>query len=285
MAIDGMYKPTEEELELLKRWYAPDVSKEIASDRTNAYGMNVAQLAKEKEQADASNLEVASEDIDESPAPLSAQELDEISEQARQQGFDEGLVKGKEQGLANGYEEGYSQGVEQGVETGIAQGLEQGQQLIDQKIAVLDELVSQLQQPIEPQNQQIEQALVNLAMTLAQKVIHCEVEQNPKPLQQAIAQGLNLLGQQQPVTVKLHPQDMPHVQEVWSEQACHDRQINLMVDPSLEQGNCQLDSVSSSVSVDVASRCAQVFDDFVGQGAPETQDGPQDIEREKTDDA
>lgn len=287
MAIDGMYKPTEEELELLKRWYAPDVSTKIESNRTNAFGMNVAEMAQEKANIKEKKADVAVEDVSESPQPLSAQELDEISEQAKQQGFDEGLIKGKEQGIANGYEEGYSQGVEQGIEAGTQQGLEQAQQQIDQKLALLDSLLAQLSQPIEQQNQSIEQALVNLSLTLAEKVLHSEIQQNPGPLQQAIGEGLNLLGADKAIAIKLNPEDKQHIDQIWNEEACKTRRLSLIVDPSIAQGNCVLESNTSSVSIDMQERCAQVFDDFLAQEKPPQQtksSGPNKMQ-EPNDDA
>jgi len=276
MAIDGLYKPTEEELELLKRWYAPDVSKKIETSRTNALGMNISQLAQKKEVHAVQSSSVSVEDVEQAPTSLSAQDLDEISEQAKQQGFEEGLTKGKEQGMANGYEEGYSQGIEQGIEAGMAQGIEQGQEMIEQKLALLDGLLSQLQQPIDQQNEQIEQSLLNLSLTLAKKVIHSEIEQNPKPLQQAIAQGLNLLGGDTAITIKLNPNDMTHAQQIWDEQACQTRQLNLMVDPLIAPGDCTLESSTSSVSFNIEERSAQVFDDLLSQEKPSSKDSVDD---------
>ncbi len=271
MAIDGMYKPTEEELELLKRWYAPDVSTEIEPNRTNAFGMNVAELAQDKVKQQQNKTPVEVEDVSESPMPLSAKELDQISEQAKEQGFEEGLIKGKEQGLANGYEAGYQQGIEQGIEAGTAQGLEQAQASINQKLAMLDSLINQFKQPIEQQNLSIEQAMVNLSLCLAKKVIHTEITQNPEPLLQAIGEGLNLLGSDKGIEIKLNPDDLAHAQDIWDEKTCQSRQLNLLVDPSLRQGDCVLESATSSVSFDIEERCAQVFDDFVSQEKPTPQ--------------
>lgn len=263
MAIDGMYKPTEEELELLKRWYAPDVTKKIDERRTNALGMNRAQIAQT-----GVKREVAVEDVNESPAQLSAQELDAISAQAREQGFEEGLVKGKEQGLANGYEEGFSQGIEQGIEQGTKQGLETAQAQIDQKIALLDSLLAQLQQPIEQQQELVEQSLLNLTLTLAQKVVHTEIKQNPEPITSAISQGLNLLGNDSAITIKLNPQDVDSATDIWDEAAQQTRHLTFVSDPSLAQGDCVLESNASSVCFELSQRCHQVFDDFITQEPP-----------------
>jgi len=268
MAIDSTYKPTEEELELLQRWYAPDVSEKVSSSRTNAFGMNVADLAKKKDQLSQKESGVSVEDVEQSPGQLSAQELEAISEQAKEQGFEQGLAKGKEQGIAQGYEEGYSQGVEQGIDAGRTEGLAQAQSEIDQKLALLDSLLSQLNDPIEQKNKAIEQSLVNLSLTLAKKVIHSEVTQNPQPLQHAIGEALNILGTHNAITVKLHPEDMTHIQLVWDGDACDKRNLNLIVDPSLNQGNCLLESATSAVTLDLEQRCSQVFDDFVSQQSP-----------------
>jgi len=270
MAIDGTYKPTEQELELLQRWYAPDVAKKVDQQRTNAFGMSVAQLQKNKEKRIVSQSEVAVEDVEHSPAPLSATQLHEITEQAQEQGFEQGLAKGKEKGLAQGYEEGYSQGIEQGITTGTEQGLAQAQTLVDQKLALLESLLSQLSAPLAQQHEQIELALVNLSLTLAKKVIHTEISQNIEPLHHAIGQGINLLGKGSPINVALNPIDFEQISVMWDQQARDQHQLSFTPQPSINQGDCLVESSASSVSFDLASRSAQVFDDLLGQERPQT---------------
>lgn len=277
MPIDGTYKPTEQELELLQRWYAPDLTTKTDSQRTNALGMNVAKLNSGNI---ASSDKVTVEDVEHTPTQLSAQDLDAITQQAEEQGFEEGLAKGREQGLANGYEEGFSQGLEQGIEQGTKQGLEQAQQQIDEKLQFLTQLIEQFHHPIAHNNQLIEHSLVNLSLTLAKKVIQCEISQSSEPLYQAVSQGINLLGSQYPVTIKLCAEDLEHAHTLWDEQTRSGQKLTFVHDATIAKGSCLLESSASSVSFDLERRCAQVFDDFVAQERPQALDVEEPIAQE-----
>ncbi|MDP2559836.1 FliH/SctL family protein [Psychrobium sp. 1_MG-2023] len=262
-----MYKPSTEELELLKRWYAPDVTEKVAEDRTNALGMNVAELSQKKAVVEE---EVVTEDV-QAPSALSAQELEEITQQAQQQGFEQGLEKGIAQGIVQGHEEGYKQGVEQGVEEGREQGLATIQPELEHKLALIDSLLERLQTPLAKQEQEIEQSLLHLAMVLAKKVIHTEVKQHHEPIVQAVSEALVLLKDSSPLTLRLNPQDTEYLKQVWTEDEISQRHITLQLDPSLSDGDCVIESPSSSVSSVLTERIEHVFEDFKSQERPNTQ--------------
>lgn len=257
-----VYKPTAEELELLKRWYAPDVSEDIDNQRTNAFRMNVADLAKPTVTEPEPQSEVEQ-------GTLSAQALEEITQQAQAQGYEEGLIKGKEEGLLQGHETGYEQGLAQGIEEGRAQGLEQVQPEIEQRVALMDAMLTRLQLPIAHQAQQIEHSLLQLALTLARKVIHCEISQNTQPIINAVSEGVKLIGTENPVNLRVNPQDIMTIEQLYSEQQRRDK--NLIIDPdaSLAIGDCVLETHNSSVSLNLEERINQVFDDFSTKPQPE----------------
>jgi len=256
-----VYKPSEEELALLKRWYAPDVSDEVDEHRTNAFGMNISSLKQAKVDP---NLEVE----DPESNVLSAQELAEITKKAQEQGYQDGLTKGKEEGLLKGYDAGYEQGLEQGIEKGIEQGLAKVEPEISQRMKVLEAFITSFNQPIAQQQEMIEQSLLNLSLTLARKIIHCEVTQNSQPIIQAISEGVRIIGNQAPVTVRVNPDDVGVVEELYSAEKRVQANLVLESDPSLLVGDCVLETKSSTVTLNMEEKINQVFDDFLSQSAP-----------------
>lgn len=256
-----VYKPSEEELALLKRWYAPDVGDEIDDKRTNAFGMNVSTLKQPK--VDPSLV------VDDSESNvLSAEALAELTQQAQDQGYQDGLTKGKEEGLLKGHDAGYEQGLEQGIEKGIAQGLAQIEPEISQRMKVLEALIASFNEPLSQQQENIEQSLLNLSLTLARKVIHCEVTQNSQPIIQAISEGVRIIGHQKPVLVRVNPDDIEAVEHLYNDEKRTQANLVLESDPSLLVGDCVLETSSSSVTLNIEEKINQVFDDFLSQPVP-----------------
>ncbi|MCG7530090.1 flagellar assembly protein FliH [Psychrobium sp. MM17-31] len=255
-----VYKPTDEELELLKRWYAPNVTKEIPKERTNALRMNVADLNKPQP----AEVEVEEEAND---GTLSAQALEEITQQAQEQGYQEGLAKGKEEGLLQGHQEGYEQGLAQGVEEGIAQGLEQAQPQIEQRVALIDAMINKLQQPLSNQDKAVESSLLELALTLAKKIVHVEVTQSQAPIVQAVSEGVKVIGGDSPVNLTVNPSDLEVIDNLFGQQQANTR-LTINSDPGLAIGDCFLETSHSSVSMNLEDRINQVFDDFYAKPAP-----------------
>ena len=257
-----VYKPTDEELELLKRWYAPDVGEKIDKERTNAFRMNVAGLSKPQP--------VAEVIVDEEESnTLSAQALEEITQQAQEQGYQEGIAKGIEEGLLQGHQEGYDQGLVQGIEDGVVQGLEQAQPQIAQRVAIIDAMISKLQQPLSSQDKAVENALVELALTLAKKIVHVEITQSKKPIIQAVSEGVKVIGGESAVSLHVNPQDLEIIENLFGEQQSDKNRLTIGSDPALNVGDCYLNTVNSSVSLNLDERINQVFDDFGNNAAPE----------------
>ncbi len=258
-----IYKPSEEELALLKRWYAPDVGESVSDERTNALGMKVSELNQPKPKPEPV---VITEDIE--PETLSAQSLQEIKQQAQEQGYQEGLAKGKEEGLLKGHQEGYEQGLEQGLEEGKTQGFEQAKPEISKRIDMLDKVTTSFSEPLAQQQKAIEESLLQLALTLSRKVIHCEITQSSQPIIQAVNEGIKTISLQEPIIIKLNPSDIDAVQELYNDEQQAKSNLTLESDPSLATGDCLLEAVSSSVSLQLEERINQVFDDFLNQPTP-----------------
>lgn len=274
------FRPDEEQLRLLERWYAPKVEdKTEAQGTNNAMGVtpeSVTSAAKAQAQVQARASAAASEQeelvgVDE-PA-VTAQQLEDIRQSAYEEGLVEGRQKGHEQGLLEGHEKGYEQGLNQGQSDGLEQGLAQAKEQIDAQIAALNGLIEQLPAPLSEQDGRLEHELVELALVLAANVLHHEVEINPEVVVKAVSEGIKAIGMSQPaLQILLNPDDMEAVQLAWGEETLAKREWTLMADPSIGRGGCQIESSSSSVDMDLQQRIREVFDNFRAMPKPEPLD-------------
>ena len=175
------FAPTDELLELLKRWPTPQLEsdKKAPVGKTNALNKTLpSHQAAAVEIEEEAQLEIK---------PLTADDIEQI----RQAAFDEGFAQGKEEGFSKGYEEGREQGTADGLAHGQAEGkklgLEQATEEIEQKKLELATLLDQLQQPLLQVDQQVEQQLLQLCLAMAEAVIAGSmgntqgVKANPNP--------------------------------------------------------------------------------------------------------
>ena len=268
---DPVFRPDDEQMQLLERWFAPEVETAQQQNRgNNAVGVapeQVAAAAKARQH----QVEMPEPEVEE--PTLTAQDLEEIRQSAYDEGFAEGRQKGNEQGLLEGHEKGYEQGVDQGREDGLAQGLASGEEQVQATIATLTAMLDNLNDPLRHQNEQLEQELLSLSLLLAKSVIHQEVEQNPQAVIKAVSEGNKALAAEQgQVRVMLNPEDLPAVQQAWGEEELAKRQWLLMAEPSLARGGCQIETATSSVDMTLEQRIKSVFDHFTSMPAPDTAD-------------
>ena len=180
--------------------------------------------------------------------PLTADDIEQI----RQAAFDEGISQGKEEGFSKGYQDGREQGYQDGQQQGLAEGkkagLLEGEALIREQLAQLQQLLTQLQQPLLQLNAEVEQSLLDLTVQMAQAVIGVEVRSNPQAILQTLMEAVEALPTQaDKLLIKLHPDDLAVVKMHFTEADILERHWQLRGEPSLERGDCRIESSGSSV--------------------------------------
>lgn len=108
---------------------------------------------------------------------ITAEELEKITQQAHDEGY------------AAGYEEGRQRGIKDGHQ----QGLSQGQQEIKQRLAQLQTALRNLMEPIRNQEQELEEALFSMVVTLTQSVLQRELKSDPHDILHAIHGAIDAL--------------------------------------------------------------------------------------------
>jgi flagellar assembly protein FliH len=252
------FAPTDEVLELLKRWPTPvlDNEQKNRAGKTNALNKTI------------SSDRVAAAAVEEEPEleikPLTADDIEQI----RQAAYEEGFAQGKEEGFSKGYEEGREQGTADGLAHGQAegkkQGLEQATAEIEQQKQQLAVLLDQLQQPLLQIDQQVEQQLLQLCLAMAEAVIAVECKTNPQVILTTLSEATALLPlQTEHILLKLHPEDIAIIEQHFSAEQQAERHWQLRADPSIERGGCLLETAVSSMDRSIKHRLQSSLEHFL----------------------
>jgi len=152
---------------------------------------------------------------------------------------------------------GYDKGVQDGKALGAAEGEKKALEKFDINLKNLqysaeqtfDALALQQQQIFE----QIEQATADIAIAIAKRVFCEEAAQNPNIIARVIKEAFTFLGQEEKLRVRLNPQDLEtaeKTEDIWKPLLNSLKSIELVIDNSIEQGGCLLESENGS-SIDM----------------------------------
>lgn len=251
--------PSDEMLELLKDWVAPDVTevkKKELQGKTNFMGVPINELYSSKK------VDVALEN--EEIPQLTAEEIEQI----RQDAYDEGFSQGKADGHQVGYEEGKNLGIEEGQQLGLEQGKEQGlsegQALIEQQAREWQGLISQLYDPIKRVDKAVEMQLLELAVSLAEAVIRTETTSNKEVLLNILHESIaSLPFNTEYIELHMHPDDIETLKSVYDEDALIEHKWIIKEEPGYQQGDLVVGTPNSLIDRTLKHRLKQTIGEFV----------------------
>lgn len=260
--LKGRPLRAEEADELLKHWAIPDVAPNEKSfgNRSTAYGTPLSELYK-KELAE----EMPADEPEEPELPkLTMVELERI----RQDAYEEGLKQGHEQGYIDGFEKGVSEGKEAGYKEGLELGKTQGQEdikpIIEEQLISLKGILEALNSPLKKVDEQAELQLIQLASMLAEAVIYQEVQTSPDVILHTLKHSIDSLNaQQEKVKVHLNPTDLDIIKDSYGEQTIADNDWQLVPEPTLERGGCEVKTAQSSLDMTLKTRVKETLDSFL----------------------
>ncbi|MCF2859385.1 flagellar assembly protein FliH [Pseudoalteromonas sp. SMS1] len=247
-------------LEHVEDWPIPNVKEDLSglAGRSTAMGTPLEELyTKTERQAEPETIEP------EIPT-LTLEELEQI----RQDAYDEGLKQGHEQGYIEGFEkgakEGNEAGLKEGIEVGKQQGLEDAKPLIEERLQMFSTLVDKINAPLQQVDEACEKQLIQLVSLLAQQVTFHELKTSPELILQALKKGLDAL----PIAdvqlkVHLHPEDLTLVEEAYGADILHKQKWQLIPEPTLERGGCEIKSPISSIDLTVKTRLTEILEKFL----------------------
>ncbi len=154
------------------------------------------------------------------------------------------------------YREAYAQGMKEGVAAGNAQ--------VRQQIERFGAMLHDLARPFEQLDAQVEQELLALSIALARQIVRRELKADPSHIIGIIRDAIKVL----PVTsrdvrVHLHPEDAAvvrtHLAPTESERAWQ-----IVEDPVMSRGGCQIVSATSRVDARLETRLATMMAELLG---------------------
>lgn len=198
------------------------------------------------------------------PNVLTVEDIETVQKQA----YDEAFQQGKQEGLVQGREQGHTEGKEAGLQQGLQEGREQGYKdkvhLIKEQAEQLIRLLEALNEPFQRLDEQVEEALVTLAIGIAKQLLRREIKTDPGQVVAVVKEAVKALPlASQKVSLTLHPEDAELVRSAlvldemsppWS----------LLEDPLMTRGGCVVDSGASHVDASIEKRLSAIVTNLWG---------------------
>lgn len=191
-------------------------------------------------------------------------EIAELKKLAQQQGhaegyaagFDKGLKEGTKQGQAEGFTAGHAQAVEQGYNEGYQSGSLKSTQQSEQ----LAQLISTSSLALEALHEDVGQALLQLAIHVAEHVLQTELKQHPEHVAELLSQILKEAEhKEQTLTVLANPADCALINEYLTDDLAHNPNWRIKADPSITQGGVLVTTALGEINATLESRWRRVL--------------------------
>jgi flagellar assembly protein FliH len=161
-------------------------------------------------------------------------------------------------------EEIQQQAREEGYAAGHAEGMAAARDVINERISRLDALLDAAARPLRSMDELVELELARLAMTVARQVVAHELRSSPDLVVEAVRQAaLALPSSTGSLRVRLHADDLALMRSLGAAEA----NWQLVADPTLQRGDCLLESERSRLDARVETRLAAVVDAVLGADA------------------
>ena len=162
------------------------------------------------------------------------------------------------------YEEGFDQGRKAGFEYGHKEALAEGRERLRQSVERFDALLQTLDRPLRLLDDQVEQELIALVITMVRQLVRREVRMDPGQIVGIVREALAVLPvSSRNVRVVLHPDDATLVREIF-DLSDGDLGWKIVEDPVLTRGGCRILTDTSQVDATLEARLAAVIAPLLG---------------------
>ena len=150
------------------------------------------------------------------------------------------------------YNEGFSTGEKDGFHAGQLKAKQEADVVLQGKVALLEQLMTQLFEPIAEQDQALERALVQLVSQMSREVIRRELLADSSQLTQVLREALKLLPMGAGnVRIHINPQDFELVKALRER---HEESWRILEDEQLQPGGCRVESEHSLIDASIETR-------------------------------
>jgi flagellar assembly protein FliH len=157
--------------------------------------------------------------------------------------------------LAQARQEARAQGHADGLAQGRAEANLEWQRRMDDYVAGaghetaqrMQALVGALDASLSELQQRMAQEVLQLACDIARQVVRQELKSNPMALLPVVREALDMLVTEgRPVTVRLHPQDLEHLEQPLQQEFAQHK-LQWLADADLAPGDCRVESSGTVV--------------------------------------
>lgn len=156
------------------------------------------------------------------------------------------------------------QAFDEAFKQGFEDGQEKGRQEVAGRVQRLDQLLHAFEKPLENLDSEVEQQLVELAMSVARQLFRREMKTEPAHVIGVVREAIQLLpAASRNTAVHLHPDDATLVRESLS---LTDAKPGWTIteDPLLTRGGCRVSTDNSQVDATAEARLTAVIASIVG---------------------
>lgn len=214
-------------------WALPSFDPQVATPEPTPEEQAAEHSVAESEQAPVESEDVALEDV----KPLTLDELEAIRQDA--------------------YNEGFATGEKDGFHAGQLKAKQEADTALAAKMAGLEQLMTQLFEPIAEQDQQLEEAMISLLGQMVRQVIQRELVSDSSQIRQVLSEALKLLPMGAGnIRIHLNPQDFEMIKALRER---HEESWRILEDDALLPGGCRVESELSRIDATVETRLNQAI--------------------------
>lgn len=153
---------------------------------------------------------------------------------------------------------------EEAWQAGHAKGMESGLKDVQLRAERFDQLLTALSKPFDQLDENVENQLVELAMSVARQLFRREIKIDPSHIVGVVREAVGVLPMAcNNIRVNLHPEDAALVEEALASTA-GERLWKISEDPLIERGGCTVTTESSRVDAQTDTRLNAVISKIVG---------------------
>jgi flagellar assembly protein FliH len=157
---------------------------------------------------------------------------------------------------AEAHKEAFQQGLEEGRQAGRAE--------IRAQVERLAGMFHDLAKPFEMLDAEVERELLTLAMALARQIVRRELKSDPTQIIGIIREAIAALPvAARDVRVHLHPEDAAVVRDNLAPTES-ERAWNMIEDPVMARGGCQITTATSRIDARLETRLASILSELLG---------------------
>ena len=162
------------------------------------------------------------------------------------------------------YEEAYAKGRAEGL-AAVEREMRPQLQQLQTRIERLDAIISTLAKPLQELDAEVEEQLVQLALTVARHLVRRELRMDPSQVIAIIRESVALLpASARDVRVHLHPEDAAVVREKLSTPT-GERVWTVVEDPVLGRGGCRVTTDTAQIDARLETRIGTVVSALLGE--------------------